>query len=338
MHKCIFQGRLDFGSPSSFEKALRQYEQRSEVFFKHEVVFKAEDVFDENSHSLDIPRAVTNITEKVWRNTLDILEYIKQFGLSGQIEAWMVESGKILQYELFEPKGDKSVITAYKSGRDLLQSEGHEEEALELLSQAISKYDKHSQAYERRGYTNIMLQRPEDARYDFDKSIRLDGRNAMAYYGRGVLNMKEEKWEDAVEDLQMALKNLLAVQPIFWKVRKLKAEALINLKKWDEALKESKFLVNKKFSSDDPNYKYVTEINTMYVSCLIHSGQEQMALDFIEDSLDSMPKQQAAHRRAMLTDRGLVKKKLGEKDYIKDWEEAAAMGEPRANALLASAN
>ncbi|MDX1685324.1 MAG: hypothetical protein R3275_08815 [Saprospiraceae bacterium] len=336
MHKCIFQGRLDFGSASSFDIAYRQFEQRAEVFFKNEVVFKVEDVFDENSNSLDIPRTVSNITEKVWKNTNELFDYIRQFALSGQIEAWMVESGKILEYELFEPHGDKSVITAYQSGRDLLKNEGKEEEAYDLLTKAISKYDKHSQAYERRGYTNIMLERPEDARYDFDKSIRLDNRNAMAYYGRGWLNMKEEKWEEAVEDFSKALKNLLAVQSIFWKVRRMKVECLIQLERWEEALKECKLLIRRKFASDDPNFKYTTHVNTMYVKCLIQTGEEQKALDFIEESLDSIPKQQEDQRRAMLTDRGLVKQKLGEKSYIKDWEEAAALGEPRANELLAT--
>lgn len=336
MHKCIFQGRLDFGSPSSFEIAFKQFEQRAEVFFKNEVVFNVEDVFDDNSHSLDVPRTVSNITEKVWKNTIELLEYIKQFALSGQIEAWMVESGKILQYHIFEPKGDKSVITAYKTGRDLLKDEGHEKEALEHLSNAISKYDKHSQAYERRGYTNIMLKRPKDARYDFDKSIRLDNRNAMAYYGRGMLNMTEKKWEEAVADFTSATKHLLAVQPIFWKVRRLKIESLIQLEKWEEALKDCRFLIKKKFSSDDPNFKYTTHVNTMYIRCLIKTGEEQQALDYIEETLDAIPKQHDDQRRAMLTDRGLVKQVLGEKDYIKDWEEAAALGEPRANKLLST--
>ena len=119
MHKCIFQGKLDFGSSSSFEKALRQFEHRAEVFFKNDVVFKVENVFDEASHSLNIPRQVVNISEKTWKNTLDLLDYIKQFGLSGQVEAWKVDRGKILEYGLFEPKGDKSVITAFKAGRNL---------------------------------------------------------------------------------------------------------------------------------------------------------------------------------------------------------------------------
>lgn len=336
MHKCIFQGRLDFGSSSSFEIAFRQFEQRAEVFFKNEVVFNVEDVFDENSHSLDIPRTVSNITEKVWKNTIELFDYIKQFALSGQIEAWMVESGKILEYHLFEPKGDKTVITAYRSGRDLLKDEGNEKKAHELLSKAISKYDKHSQAYERRGYTNIMLKKTEDARYDFDKSIRLDNRNAMAYYGRGMLNMTEEKWEEAVEDFSAAIKNLLAVQNIFWKVRRLKVECLMKLERWEEALKDCKFLIRKKFDKDNPNYKYTTHVYTMYVKCLIHLGEEQQALDFIEETLDALPDQQEEERSAMLTERGLIKQGLGEASFIKDWEEAAALGEPRANKLLAT--
>lgn len=335
MHKCIFQGRLDFGSPSSFEKALRQFNQRSEVFYKDEVVFKSEDVFDENTNSLTIARTVTTITEKFWKNTLELLDYIKQFGLSGQIEAWMVESGKILEYAIFEPKGDKSVITAFKSGRDLLKEKGHEKEAHAFLSEAIDKYEKHSQAYERRGYTNLVLKKFEDARYDFDKSLRLDSRNAMAYYGRGVLNMKEERWEEALEDLSNASKTMLAVQPRFWKCRRMRGVCLMNLGRWEEAEKELKLFVNRKFTEDDPNYKHLPKANRAYIRTLIELGEEQTALEFIETSLDTIPVQQSVQRRTMLTERGLLKKTLGEDDFIKDLEEAAALGESRATEALA---
>ena len=335
MHKCIFQGRLDFGTQSSFEKALRQFEQRSEVFYKDEVVFRSELVFDESTHSMTIPRTVANITEKFWKNTTELLEYVNDYGLSGQVEAWMVESGKILEYHLFEPKGDKSVITAFKSGRDLLKEEGKEKEALKYLSEAIDKYEKHSQAYERRGYTNLILKRPEDARYDFDKSIRLDSRNAMAYYGRAVLNMNEKKWEPAIDDLTHASKNLLAVQPLFWKVRRLKAESFIHIKDYGNALKELKLMIRRKFPEDDPNYKHIPKVNSMYIRCLMELGEEQEALDYIDESLETMPVQKSTLRRAMLTDRGLVKQRLGEKDFIKDWKEAAELGESRATDLLA---
>jgi tetratricopeptide (TPR) repeat protein len=334
MQKCIFQGKLDFGSPSSYEIAFRQFEHRAEVFFKNDVVFKVENVFDEASHSLSVPRQVVNITEKTWKNTIELLDYIKQFGLSGQVEAWMVESGKVLQYGLFEPKGDKTVITAFKTGRKLLNEEGREEEALEELSKAISKYDQHSQAYERRGYTNLILKIYDDAMYDFKKSIRLDATNGMAYYGKGCLNMQLEKWADAIEDFELAAKNLLAVQDRFWTVRRHKATCLIKEERWEEALKEYKFLVKKRFDESSKNYKYIPMFNTMYVKCLITLNQEKEALEFIEESLDTIPVKLEIHRRSMLTDRGLVRKALGQNDYQKDWEEAAALGESRASELL----
>ena len=215
-----------------------------------------------------------------------------------------------------------------------MKEEGREEEALEELSKAISKYDRHSQAYERRGYTNLILKRYDDALYDFKKSIRLDATNGMAYYGKGRLNMILENWSEAIDDFELAARNLLAVQDQFWTVRRHKATCLIKEERWEEALREYKFLVSKQFDESVKNYKYIPVFNTMYVKCLIKLGKEEEALEFIEDSLDTIPVQQEIHRRSMLTDRGLVRKALGQNDYQKDWEEAAALGESRASELL----
>jgi len=335
MHKCIFQGKLNFKDARSYNKALEQYENRAEVFFKNEVVFKAEEVFDDEDHSMLIPRKVINIPMKNWRNTLDIFNYIRQFALSGQVECWMVESGKILEYERFEPKGDKAVILNYKTGRDLSDQEGQEAKAIQHLTQAIDKYEKHSQAYERRGYVNIRMKNYQDARYDFDKSIRLDGFNAKAFYGRGRLNMLEERWEEAVHDFDHACKKSLAVEPLFWVARRKKAVAHLELKQFDLAAKELSLLVKRNFAEGDPSYNYIPEIHTMYVKTLISLGEEHEALEFIEGNLNNSNVQNPTRRRSWITDRGVVRKLLGQKGYKKDWEEAAALGEPRANQLLA---
>jgi tetratricopeptide (TPR) repeat protein len=338
MHKCIFQGKLNFKKSSSFEKALEQYVHRAEVFFKNEMVFKGEDVFDEDELALVINRTVVNITEKVWKNTIDLFYYIRQFAMSGQVECWMVESGQILEYHSYEPKGDKSVIINYREGKRLSDEEGKEEEAIAILTKAIDKYERHSQAYERRGYTNLKLKSYQDARYDFDKSIRLDQLNAKAFYGRGRLNMIEEKWDEAVADFDSASKKSLAVEPLFWMAKRKKAEALIEAKRYDEAIKELQLLLKKKFRDGDPNLDYIPQIHTLYVKALINTGEEHEALDFIESNLSDLPPQQGVNRRSLITDRGVVRKLLGQKDFRKDWEEAAKLGEPRANQLLEESN
>lgn len=335
MHKCIFQGKLSFKSESSFNKALEQYANRAEVFFKNEVVFKHEDVFDSEEYALTITRTVVNIPTKSWRNTVELFDYIRQFAMSGEIECWMVESGQILEYERFEPKGDKVVISNFKEGRSLSNEEGKEKEAIAKLTKVIDKYERHSQAYERRGFVNFRMKSYVDARYDFDKSIRLDNQNARAYFGRGQLNLTEEKWQDAHDDFDMAGKRSLAVEPLFWMARRKKAQALLAMEKWEQAAKDLKLLVRRKFDVDDPNYKSIPKIHTMYVKALIQMGEEHEALDFIEQNLNESSAQGEDLRRSWMTDRGVVRKLLGEKDYKKDWEEAAALGEPRANQFLA---
>lgn len=335
MHKCIFQGKLNFKSARSLAKALDQYDNRAEVFFKNEIVFKSEDIFDMEENSIDITRKVVNIPTKVWRNTLDLFDYVRQFALSGEIECWIVESGNIIEYERFEPVGDKAVIINYRDGKALSQEEGKEEEAIEVLTKVIDRYERHSQAYERRGSVNFKMKKYEDARYDFDKSIRLDNHNARAWYGRGLLNMTEGKFEEAREDFDMCAKHSLAVEPLFWKARRKKTQSLIELEQWEEAVKELNLLVRRKFKTNDPNYKYIPEIHTMYVKTLINMGEEHEALEFIENNLNESKDQAPQRVRSWMTDRGVVKKRLGASDFKKDWEEAAALGEPRANQLLA---
>ena len=44
--KLIFKGRLEFGNQRTFDKVLQHWENRVEAYFKNDILFKPEQVFD----------------------------------------------------------------------------------------------------------------------------------------------------------------------------------------------------------------------------------------------------------------------------------------------------
>lgn len=256
-YKTVISGQLEFGSLKSYEKVVNMCEQRVENFYRTaELLFKTEDVFDETMASFTIPRLITHATNKGWDNTMKLLEYIAQFAITGNVQAWMIEEGKILKHKVIEPKSEKAAIQAYLRGRELVEEKGKEKEAKETLSAAIEKYERHALAYERRGYVNFLLQNFSDAMYDYSKSIDINPNNPVPYLGRAIIKMRQEDFIGAVADFDAAIKRSIPLQPIHWKARRMKGECLLQLEDFTNSAKELKFCTSRNFTSDDSNYKW----------------------------------------------------------------------------------
>ncbi len=332
--KSIFQGNLHFGNPKSYDKVIKMYDHRLENYYKDDVVFKHEDVFDIESLSLVIPRSVTNITEKTWKNTVDLLQYLAQFAISGNVGAWLTEEGTILRYAWIEPKGDKAVVQKFLKGKRLLEREGKEEEAEQSLSKAIELYNKHAQAYERRGYVNYLLQKYHDAERDFTKSINLDKSNAPAYYGRAKIKFKKEQWQGAIDDLSMAIKSSLALQDIHWMARRMKGECHMRIKEYKEAEFEFRFFSRRKFKSSSKNfaYKYVTKFN--HGRALIELEKYGEALEVLDNLLKLEAPEEKVPEADVLLYRGIARKNTGKNGFKADWNKATKLGSKRAKQLL----
>jgi len=285
-YKTIISGQLEFGSAKSYEKVVRMCEQRVENFYRtSELLLKVEDVFDEETHTLNIPRLVTQATDKGWQNTMKLLDYIIQFAIAGDVRAWMVESGKVLKHKVIEPKSEKAAIQAYLRGRELVEEEGKEKEAKAALSSAIAKYERHARAYERRGYVNFLLQNFEEAIQDYTKSISINPKNPEPYLGRGIIKMKQKDLEGAVADMNMAIKNSIPLQPIHWKARRIKGECLLRLEDFANSAKELKFCTSRKYSREDSNYKWRQLAWFNYGKALIGAGQHSEALQAFEQAI-----------------------------------------------------
>jgi tetratricopeptide (TPR) repeat protein len=231
--KTIIQGRLEFGTGKSYDKVSKMFILRAETYFKNQIIFTAEELFDENKLTLEIPRYVGQISEKMYKNTISLLDYCSQFAVAGSIRAWMSESGKIMHYNLMEPTSDKAAVQSFLKGRKLVNQKGREQEAIAALSKAIEKYDRHAQAYERRAKVCFKMKNYHDAVRDYTKAINIDPTIPTAYFGRARVHMINKDWEKAIEDFNNTLKKSIALQPIYWKSRKLKAQCHIHMKEWD---------------------------------------------------------------------------------------------------------
>ncbi len=285
-YKTIISGRLEFGSAKSYDTVLKMYQQRMENFYRTaELIFKAEEVFNETSNSLDIPRMVTQSNDKSWYNTFQLMEYISQFAVAGDLRAWMTDNGKVLKYQLIEPNSDKGAVRAYLKGRELVAAEGKENEAKEALSAAIEKYERHAAAYERRGYVNFLLKNYADALYDYNKSIDLNPNSAEPYLGRAIVKMVQQDWKGAVVDLDIAIKRSIPLEQIYWKARRIKGECHLRSNEFDLAISELKLFTGRAFSKEDANYKWCQKAWFNYGKALLASSKFNEALQAFDQAI-----------------------------------------------------
>ena len=337
-HKSIFQGKIEFDNPRSFSKGLKMFRHRVDNYHKSiELIFEEDELFNMELMTMEIPRTVLNVTEKAWKTTVSLLTYTAQFAISGNIGAWMIEEGNLMHFAWIEPQSDKAVVKNYLKGKKLSIVEGKEKEAMDLLSKAIELYDKHSQAYERRGYLNYIIKNFHDAERDFSKAIKLDDSNAAAYLGRGRLKMKKNEYKEALIDLQSAIKHSLALQDIHWHARRLKADCLMHMDENKKAEFELRFFNKKNFDSDSRNSRHKKVSLYKYALVQKKLGDEKAALEALKEALKIESEgQKYVTDGDIYVEMSLSKKILGKNGYLADLKKAVKLGNTRAKGILAN--
>lgn len=253
LFKVILSGHLEFGTDRTFELALNMFQQRAETYYKNDILLKPIEIFISEKSMLDIPRSIINTAaEKSWRNTVHLLETISQYAVAGNISAWKLDNGSLVEHAFMEPKGDKSAVQCFLRGRELV-TQGQQTEAKDALSTAIEKYTRHALAYERRGYVNYKLGNVADALYDFTKSIDIYPHSPDAYMGRAIVNLHQKNFAAAAADLDVAIKTSIPHQPIHWRARRMKGECHVELNEFTKAEFELKLVTNKTFKAEDSN-------------------------------------------------------------------------------------
>ena len=336
-HKVIFSGRLEFGNARSFEKVLKMFQHRMENYYKKEIILKWEDVFCEESSSLNVPRFITKASMKWWKNTINLLEFVGQYAIAGDLSMWMVNEGKVLKHELIEPVGDKAAVMSFNKGRQLILERGKEEEAMASFSRAIEKFARHSKAYERRGYVNHQLGNFSDAIYDYTKSLDIDHNNSAAYYGRGLIYRATGKLEDAAKDFEQSLKCSIPLEPAYWQSRLQLAAIYESLSKFEQAAKELKFFTSRAFTESNPNYKWRKKAWFDYGRMLMELTEFKASAEAFSKALEI----NGAEQKGDVNDSegflylGMALHESGQIGFEKAWKTAADKGSAKAAELLA---
>lgn len=333
-YKTIFSGRLEFGSPRSYEKVTKMYEHRVENFYRSEILLKGEEIFDEESHSLNVPRFITQASDKTWRNTINLLEYVAQFAVAGDLSAWMTDEGKVINHKVVEPRSDKAAVQAFLTGRKLVKEAGRETEAKKALSQAIEKFERHAKAYERRGFVNFQLKNYTDALYDYNKSIDINPGNPDAFLGRAFVYIQQNELNKAIDDLAMAIKRSIPLQPVYWKARRLKGELHLKMDDYKAAILEFKLFTTRKFLATDSNYKWRKHAFFNYGKALLANGAYKEAVAAFNEASKLESGADDFTNAELLLHRGMALQKAGQAGYLKDWKAAADQGSKRAAELL----
>ena len=334
LHKTIIQGRIEFGNEKSYNKALKMYNSRAESYYKNDVLFEPEEIFFPDTLCLNIPRFVKQVYHKSFRNTSALLEYVVQFGVSGEMNVWLLDEGKILHFKHLEPDSDKVAVQSYIKGKSLIGEKGKEEEAIQALNKAIDKYDRHAQAYERRARVNFLLKKEHDALRDYKKSIGLDPNNPYAYFGKSEVHLSKKEYQEATENLQMAIKKSVALQKIHWRSRRIKGKTHLLLEQYKEAEFELKLFTKRKFPEGNPNIMWQRDAFFDYGKVLLNLEDYAGAVEAFEASLDIEEGHDKIKDSEKLRYRGIAKQKAGQNGYKKDIKDAAELGDKEAKKML----
>lgn len=331
--KSIIQGRLEFGNEKSYTKVLGMYGYRTENYYKNDILFKEEDIFFEDGYYLDLKRFVGQVTQKSFKNTMNLLSYCAQFAVSGTIDGWLTETGTVIAHSHIIPDSDKAVVQYFLEGKKLVKAKGEQDKALAALTKAIEKYDRHAQAYERRAKVNFILKNYHDALRDYNKALGIDPTNPAAYYGRAKVHVINGNYEEAISDFDLATKKSIALQNIYWKARRLKSDCHIELKQFDKAAFDLKLLFNRKFPSDSPNLAWTSYIAYQYGRVLLELDENEAAIKAFDRSIEEVSVLDKTPEKEKYFYRGIAKKKAGKNGSIKDIKKAKELGFKNADKL-----
>lgn len=324
--KTIIQGKVEFGTQKSYDKVLKMFQYRSENYHKSDILFSDEEIFSEDDFSLEVKRFVGQVTEKSWKNTISLLEYCVQFAVSGSLRAWMTDSGKVLKHKVIEPASDKVAVQSYIKGKNLLKEEGREDEAIEALTLAIEKYNRHAMAYERRAKVNFMMKNYSEALRDYNKSVKMDDTNPLSYFGRAKVHIINENLEAAIEDLEHAVKKSIALQDLYWEARRLKADCHIQLKQFDKAAFDLKLFTKRAFATTAINYPHRSNAFFNYGLSLFELESYEEADAAFTESINLKEGLQTIEESEKYYYRGMSKKEMGKNGFINDLKQAADLG------------
>ena len=333
-YKLIIQGKFYFLNHTSYDKLVTVLQNRNQMYYKSEIVFKELEFLDHENAMISIPRYVGNHTDKVWKNTVNLFENCAQFAVSGRVMMWKIEEGKVLESKEIEPSGSRTAVLNYKRAIEFMDEGGKEAEALEELSKSLETCNRNALAYERRAVVNLMLGNLVEAKEDFQKSLNVDNSIPESHLGLGRILMKEGNLNASLKHFNFAIKTSIALQALHWQARRAKAELHMKNEEWDEADFELKLLVARIFDRNDINFSRrkqdlfnfgIVKYNQFLFDDALQHFEKAMSIPYGKDNIPEKDKFYFL---------GMAKKNLGKSGYIHDLNKSADLGNEDAIYML----
>jgi len=104
-----------------------------------------------------------------------------------------------------EPPSVGATVQELEQQGDELRSNKAYLDALDYYTAALSKDSRSATILNKRGITNLQLQRYKEARKDFDQAVRVDAKFADAYNNRAVVWYEMKSYGKAVKDYKRAI-------------------------------------------------------------------------------------------------------------------------------------
>ena len=291
-YKVIIAGQLEFGSRRAFSQVMEQYAHRMENYYKNDILLKPESIFKEEELTLDVPRTVLPSTERLWLNTLNLLERVVTFSIAGSLNLWRLDAGVMIDHYQLEPKSDRTTVQLFNQGRELVDQRDNEQEALQLMTRVVGRFERHAQAYERRGFINYRLGNDKDAHYDYSKSISINPLMPESYYGRGLVNLRMGDVAAAAADFEAVTKNSIPHQSIYWMAQVALGDAYLQLGRPADAMRTYGMFTKRKqriASLDRYDRRVAFQLGQLYLQL----GRTKDAVTALQRSLESQPDHKA---------------------------------------------
>ena len=299
-YKVIIAGQLEFGSRRAFSQVMEQYAHRMENYYKNDILLKPESIFKEEELTLDVPRTVLPSTERLWLNTLNLLERVVTFSIAGSLNLWRLDAGIMVDHHKLEPKSDRTTVQLFNHGRELVDQRDNEQEALKLMTKVVSRFERHAQAYERRGFINYRLGNDKDAHYDYSKSISINPLMPESYYGRGLVNLRMNEVAAAAGDFEAVTMNSIPHQSIYWMAQVALGDAYLQLGRPTDAMRTYGMFTKRKqriASLDRYDRRVAYQLGELYLK----AGRKTDAVVALERALAAAPDHKAPEEAAIRT-------------------------------------
>lgn len=320
--RIIIAGQLEFGSKRVFDQVVEQYLHRMENYYKNDILVKAEDIFKEEEMILDIPRTVVVGTERHWLNTLNLLERVVSFSMAGSLNLWRLSAGTIMNHHVLEPKSERTTVQLFNKGRELVNQDKKEDEALAMMTKVVGRFARHAQAYERRGFVNYRLGNDKDALYDYNKSLNINPSMPESHYGRGLVFARSGNWEEAAADFEAVTKNSIPHQAIYWMAQVALGDSYLKLNQPADALRVYNMFTKRKqrIASLD---RYNRRVNNTFGKLMTQSGRFNDAFTAFEQALESEADAKAPSESDIRYNYGVALQAAGKTDQaIKQFKQA----------------